>query len=159
MEVLDSLGKRFSASGKTVVAVIGLFLLGVILGLGGSLIKLEILSITLGCLAGVLWLTSGYITFNEILPQEMRDRLDLRGNWLIGRRRWVMGWALLSWLLILELTGHWMPKAILGALNVAVILTLWRIATPTAFERNLEEENEKAAAIWVENQELEEPGE
>ena len=155
MEALESLGKRFSASGKTVFGVIGLFLLGIILGVGGSLIKIDILSITLGCLAGVLWLAAGYIIFNELLPKDLRDRFDLRGNWLIGRRRWVMGWALLVWLLILELTGHWMPKAILGALNVAVILTLWRIATPTTFERNLDEENEKAAAIWAENQENE----
>lgn len=155
MEALESLGKRFSASGQALLGVIGLFVLGIILGVGGSLIKIDILSIILGCLAGVLWLVAGYITFNEILPKNLRDRFDFRGNWLIGRRRWIMGWALLVWLLILELTGHWMPKAIVGALNVTVMLTLWRIATPTTFERHLDEENEKAAAIWAEREENE----
>lgn len=151
LDSVSALGKRLTASGKTVYALVGIFILGTVLAVAGSLVKMQWLVVILGSIAGVLWFMVGYLVFNEILPNDLRDKVDFRGNFALNKRRWIVGWVLVVWLLLLEFAGHSLPKAIIGALNVAVLLGLWHLATATEFERKLASEADAVARLWEEN--------
>ena len=71
-------------------------------------------------------------------------------NWIAPKME-KEGWVLVVWLLLLEFAGHSLPKAIIGALNVAVLLGLWRLATATEFEHKLAAEADAVARLWEEN--------
>lgn len=148
LDSVSAFGKRLTASGRIVYALVALFLFATGLGVAGSLIKIRLISISLGGLAGLIWFIVGYIVFSEVLSDDLRDKFDLRENWEIGTRRWGSCSALIVWLLFLEFVGNSLPKAIIGALNVTVLLILWRLVSATEFERNLATQEEEAAKLW-----------
>jgi len=88
------------------------------------------------------------------LPPGLYDKLDLRGNWPIIKRRWMVAWTTLFWFLIVGFGAHYLPKSLAGALNVAVLLTLWRIVGLTKLERALEIEEAKISSKWPVDEEL-----
>ena len=153
MESLANMAKRFQDDGKIrLYAIIGL-LTGLLTTIGGSLIKITVIFEILGCLSGCLIFVSAYLIWFQ-LPEDIRDKADLRGTWDIGKRRWVAGWFSLLWFLLLAFGAHFFPKTLVGALNVAVLLTLWRIVTLTKLERALDAEEAKVVSKWPVDKEL-----
>ena len=153
MESLLNATLRFQKEGKLRLYSIIILLIGLFVAIGGSFIKIEIINVTLGCLAGVGIFASGYMFWFQ-LPSGLYDKLDLRGNWPIIKRRWMVAWTTLFWFLIVGFGAHYLPKSLAGALNVAVLLTLWRIVGLTKLERALEIEEAKISSKWPVDEEL-----
>jgi len=153
--LFDELGARakaFAASGKLRVVVALLIVLGLGLAIAGIFIPyMPALQVTLGSLGGLSIFIAGYMFWYAGLNTEHREKLNFRAHIPLGRRRALVVVAALMWILILWAVGSRLGSSLLGAFNVAIILTLWRLFTATGQERvALDERLER---IWVERQE------
>ena len=147
MELLASKVKESQRDGKIRLYSIIALIVGLLVAVGGSFVGVTVLAESLGCLAGVLFFIFGYMVWFQ-LPLTLHEKVDLRGNWDIGKRRWTAGWTVLMWFLLLGLGGHFFPKTLVGGLNVAVLLTLWRVISLTKFERALDVAEANIASNW-----------
>jgi hypothetical protein len=148
--VLESLGRYAASLGKRLWSIVLALVVGGVMLVGSTFfIHISVILTLLGCTAGLLWFVAGYIIWHSGLPANLHDQLNLRENWAVSKRRWLVAWITLGWFTILGFAGGHIPNTILGALNVAIVLTLWRIATMTAAERILYEETQDDP-LWPE---------
>lgn len=139
-EILDAYTQKIAVAGRLKLTCLALFIAGIALSVGGIFIHIQIITVTLGCFAGLSWMIIGYMIWDALLTKDWKEKLDLRGRWEVKKRRWVIAWATISWFLILGFIGKSIPQSIIGGISVAVLLSFWRIAGMTELERALDEE-------------------
>jgi len=120
--------------------------------------SLGALPIFLGSIAGVLLFTGGYLLVTEV----WRPRLSvIRSSTPVARRRWLALWIVLGWVLLLALFGKYAGSTVvLGAVNVAVLLGVWRLGSRTPSERIMDELEYESMADpdplqWIADEEVE----
>lgn len=117
---------------------------------GRFLLPWEYAQIAVGSLSGFAIFCASYMLWYRVLPEEWKDRLNLRGNLELPKRRTaVIGFAV-AWILICWAASPFAGGPIMGGLSVAYILGVWRMATATpeeieAFNEAVEEEEILAA--------------
>lgn len=138
--ILDSLsrwGARLQAANRLIFALAGLLALGAgLVAVSHLLLDIPVASNTIGGLAGGAWFIAAFLGWAFVLPENLRDRTWIRGNSPLPKRRKIVLWAFLAWAAALVFVGDRIADGpLLGALNVVVLLTLWRVFTMTAAER------------------------
>lgn len=148
----SSRASAIRAIAMMVAVALGLVAVGVFTATLGPL------PIFLGSIAGVLLFTSGYILVAEV----WRTRLSVvRSSTPVSRRRWLALWIVLAWVLLLALFGQYAgPTVVLGAMNVAVLLGVWRLGSRTPSERIMDELEYESMADpdplqWIADDEVE----
>lgn len=89
-----------------------------------------------GAAAGAAWFAALFVAWQELLPEPWRTRVNLRAAWPLPRRRLAAWWAAIAWFTMLVLAGAGVNSPVIGALNVTVLLTVWRLGSMTAVERD-----------------------
>lgn len=138
MQLLAEFAGRAAAAGRVRAYTVLLTVAGVLLIAAATLLDaVPALPVLLGCAAGIAWFSVGYLVVHHLLPATRRRRLDLRGNWELPARRRLVIWSLLGWMIAVAVVSRWLlaVPALLGALNVAVLLMLFRIASASPAER------------------------
>lgn len=120
--------------------------LGAVGAIAGAAVTfhVQVLPALLGALGGVLLLSSGYLLWLGVLPDRAYEALNIRGKYSPRTRRWISAVALVLWYFAMTSAIKTVPSGVLGALNITVLLTLWRLITLTPAER--EELNARVAA-------------
>ena len=152
--LFDDLGQRavsLAAKGRLTLVVVLLALVGLGLAVGGIFVhSAAALQVTMGSLGGLLFFFAGYMFWFAGLNADLREKLNFRGQLSLGRRRVFVVVLALLWILVLWAVGSRLGSSLLGAFNVAVLLTLWRLFTATGQERAALDE--QLEMIWVERQ-------
>lgn len=169
MESLRSWIDRLEEKNRVAVTYIGFFIIGVLLVAAGLVINVEVLQkglgdfgeplqVILGSLGGALWFLSLYILWYKVLPDDVSNRLNYRMNVpLMVRRRFTAG-AVAIWFvaLIFVYRNYVFLAPVIGALNVVVLLIVWRLITMNPIERFQSEQSfqeEQERELWLrENQ-------
>lgn len=97
-------------------------------------VPIAALSATLGALAGLTLFLAGYAAILTLLPAATRDRLDPTARFTLAQRRPIAAATAVVWLILLLLFGRHLPEAVGGTLNVAVLLALFTVWSPTPTE-------------------------
>lgn len=137
LDALSRWGARLEKAGRLALAVVGLAVLGGgLVVVSHLLLAISILSNTIGGLAGGAWFAAAFLTWDYLLPGNLRERTWIRRNYALPVRRRIVLWAFLGWAAFLVFMGTAVADGpILGAMNVVVLLTLWRIFTMSPAER------------------------
>lgn len=137
LDALSRWGARLQAAGRLALAVAGLVALGGgLVVVSHLLLSIAILSNTIGGLAGGAWFAAAYLAWEYLIPANLRERTWIRRNYMLPFRRRIVLWAFLIWAGFLVFIGTAVADGpILGAMNVVVLLTLWRVFTMSAEER------------------------
>lgn len=136
LDAISRWGTRLQAAGRLAFAVAALAALGGgLVAVSHLLVHISLLSNTIGGLAGGAWFVAAYLAWEFLIPKRLRDRTWLRRNYQLAARRRMVLWGFLAWAAILVFVGSLAGSPLLGALNVVVLLTLWRVFTMTAQER------------------------
>lgn len=145
---LGSWADRLSSRGGLLRTVLLLAIVGVGAAVAGLFLTTwPALQVTLGSLAGLLWFVAGYLFWHSGLDQARRSRTDLRSAWSLPKRRWFVAWTFVGWALLVIFFNRYVPSVFVGAANVAVLLTLWRVGTASDAERAALEE--EMAEAWI----------
>lgn len=126
------------SSGPLVVLAL-LAATGVLVG-AAIVLPIAALSAVLGALAGLTLFLAGYTTALRLLPAPTRDRLDPKANLPLPTRRAATAAVAVVWLTVLLLVGRHLPEALGGTLNVAVLLALFTVWSPTPAEAQAQAE-------------------
>ena len=144
--------ERLATSGRLKTTVIVFAVLGFLLAVGGLFLgEMKTLQITVGAIAGLLWFIAGYMFIHSGLDADRKAKLNLRETIMLPRRRAFVAGAALLWLILIGLLGRGLNGSLLGAANVAVLLTLWRLFSATPTER--ETLDRAMEAMWSEENE------
>lgn len=135
---LREMADRWSDRGGLLLRVILLFIAGLALAVGGRLLMNTVpyqwVPVTMGSVGGMIWFCAGYITWYKLLPDDLRDRLNIRGNVELPRRRITGIVIALAWFAVALLIGKYVGGPVVGALTVAILLGVWRMGTATPEE-------------------------
>lgn len=152
--ILDSLtrwGARLHSARRLLIALFALLFLGSGLVVASYfLASIPLASNTVGGLAGGAWFIAAFLVWSFVLPDTWRERTRVRGIYTVAVRRRAVLWSFLAWAGFLVFFGTAVADGpLLGALNVVVLLTLWRVFTMTAEERvALEAEENSTEDTW-----------
>lgn len=137
LDAISRWGARLQGAKRLTLALIALAFLGSGLVVASHfLLGIPILSNTVGGLAGGAWFIASYLSWEYLLPAKVRERTWIRKNYAIPQRRRMVLWAFLAWAGFLVFAGTTIAGGpLLGAMNVVVLLTLWRVFTMTPEER------------------------
>lgn len=148
---LRGLAAALAASGRLRLVAAALLAAGTALAVCGIFVpSAPAVQVSLGSVGGLLWFLAGYLLWYAGLGAGARERWDVRGRWPLARRRVLVCIAALMWCVLLWGIGQQLGSSLLGALNVVMILTLWRLFTATAQERLAVDE--RLEQIWTERQ-------
>lgn len=169
MESLRSWIDRLQDKNRVAVTYIGFFVIGAVLVAAGLVINIEVLQnalgdfseplqVILGSIGGALWFLSIYIIWYKVLSDDVADRLNFRMNTpLMTRRRFTAG-AVAIWFVVLVFVyrNYDFLAPVIGALNVVVLIIVWRLITMNPIERFQSEQSfqeEQERELWLkENQ-------
>lgn len=158
--ILAALDRRCSSTGKARVLAAVLLVLAVALAVAGlATASMQPAEITFGALSGALLFLAGYTVIAHCLPMSLSARLDFRNRMALPRRRWMALWIFLAWVALLLVAGRYVGSGVvLGALNVAVLLGIWRLGTMTEDERVFSEleVSDDDDTVWTADTELDE---
>lgn len=99
-----------------------------------ALLPIPAVPAILGALAGLTLFLTGYTTCRVFLSRDQQARFDPKAHYPLPARRGFTGIAAAAWLILLLLVGRHLPEVLGGALNVAVLLTLFTVWSPTPVE-------------------------
>lgn len=138
--LLAALDRRCPTRSAARVFAAVLLAIAVALAVGGVLADgITPVQVTLGALSGALLFCAGYVLIAHGLSSEVAEKFNFRARMPLTRRRWMALWIVLAWILILVLFGRYATSTvIIGALNVAVLLSVWRLGSMTEGERLFE---------------------
>lgn len=137
LDALSRWGARLRTAGRLALTVVGLTVLGGgLVVVSHLLLGIAILSNTVGGLAGGAWFAAAYLSWEYLIPASLRERTWIRRNYILSFRRRIVLWSFLFWAAFLVFVGTAIAGGpLLGAMNVVVLLTLWRVFTMSAEER------------------------
>jgi signal transduction histidine kinase len=145
MSTLETRAETWSISGvRAKVAAFVFF--GLVIALAARYIPIEPLQITAGSIGGVLIFVGGYLLWFGGLSPELKEQLDWRGNWTLAKRRMAAVWIGLGWFGFVVALGRIAGGPVIGAVTVAALLMVWRMASATPEERAVLNEQLQAQA-------------
>lgn len=135
--LLAALDRRCPTRSAARIFAAVLLVVAVALAVGGVLADgITPVQVTLGALSGAFLFCAGYVLIAHGLSSDVAEKFNFRARMPLSRRRWMALWIVLAWILVLVLFGRYATSTvIIGALNVAVLLSVWRLGSMTEGER------------------------
>ena len=158
-QIIESLNSWINrlAENNRVRSILTLFIVaGLVLVVGAFFIPqdFQAIQVILASVAGGLWYVAFYMAWFKVISQDLRFKLNFRSRVSVIRRRQITLPLLLVWFIILFLVyrNFEFLSPIIGAVNVVVLLIVWRMVTMNPLERQASEmafEEEQQREIWI----------
>lgn len=138
VEALDQSGQAWTRQGRIRSRLAAVFALVAVLLAAAYLVPVHSVQVFLGSLAGLGLFCCGYLAWAHLLAEGRRKALDWRGRWPLNKRRMAAVWCVIGWGAVVLSVSKVIPGGpLIGALTVAVLLSVWRMASATRQEIEL----------------------